>query len=232
MSLSEEGRQQIYEEEKVRAEARERAENELNAKKITPRKVVGGCLTVLIVFPVGLAILSGIFEELTGTGSSKPATQQAEQKATQAPSEPETNNIIEVTYNNRKMKAACVDETVHLVEKVERRKRLGNEFFGETADGEFLIVRLVVRNDSKATRTIGATFMTVVDAKGHEFSTSSDGCMALSMSGDKTAELLLTEVQPGLEKKIAVVFDVPPGSKNLTLKVPSGLLDSPAYLPI
>lgn len=230
MTLSDRDRQRIYEEEKARIEARELVQNELNAKKFAPGKFLTGCVAILLI-PLGLIIL-GVVGALIGTNPSKSTTQHTEQQTTQAKLESESNRIVEVIIDNKKKRGAWVDETIHVIERIEHRKRLGNEFANETADGEFLIVRLIVRNDSKATRTIGASFMTIIDAQGHEFSTSSNGCMALAMGGDKSAELLLTEVQPGLQKKISVVFDIPPGLKNLKLKVPSGILGSPVYLPI
>lgn len=228
MSMSDEERARILEEERVRAEARAQAEREQKNKGFTFKKLIGGCLFVFIGIPVGLSIIGGFLAGISGNaGETGKAGQTQHAKAPQT-----EGNIVDVKLGNRTVKAALVDETLHLVEKVERRKRLGNEFVSETADGEFLIVRLVVRNDSKESRTIGASQMSVIDTAGREFHTSSEGSTALMMSGDKSAEFLATQVQPGLEKRITIVFDVPPGSKNLKLKVPSGAFGDPAVMPL
>ncbi len=228
MSISDEDKERILAEERARIEAREQAEKEAKKKKgSVVGKLFGGCLFVFIGIPVGLAFLGGVMKGVSGekdAGSGKSAA------TSQAAAPAEEENIVSVKLGARTVKAALVDETLHIVEKLERRKKLGNEFVNETADGEFLIVRMIVRNDSKETRTIGASQMSILDTAGREFRTSSEGGTALAMSGDKTAEFLLTEVQPGLEKRVTIVFDVPPGSKDLKLKVPSGGFGSPAVL--
>lgn len=224
MSLSEEEKQRIYEEEKARVEARERAEKETKKKKWTFGRVVKYGVIIFVGIPFGLGIIGAIIGGPKDGGSSSSGT------SVSAPAE--TGNLISVDYNGKKVKAALVDETIHLVEKVEHRRSIGNEYTRQTADGEYLIVRLLVRNDSKKTRTIGASQMSILNGAGQEFQSSSEGSTALMMTGDKSAEFLLTQVQPGLEKRISIVFDVPPGSKNLKLKVPSGGFGQPAILPL
>lgn len=224
MSLSEEEKQRIYEEEKARVEAREKAEKDAKKKKWTFGRVVKYGAAIFI----GVPFVFGMIGALAG-GPDKSSSSSS---GTNAAAPAETGNIVTVTYNGKPKKAAMVDETLHLVEKVEHRRSIGNSFTRTDADGEFLIVRLLVRNESKATRTIGASQMEILDAAGREFRTSSEGGTALAMSGDKTAEFLMTEVQPGLEKRISIVFDVPPGAKNLKLKVPSGGFGQAAILPL
>jgi hypothetical protein len=225
MSLTDEERARIYEEEKARVEARELAEKGIKKKKPwTFMRVVKYGVVLFFGIPIGFGILGAIFS------GSKDAKTTATNTEAVAPAE--SSNIVTIDYNGKPKKAALVEETIHLVEKVEHRRSIGNQFMSTDADGEFLIVRLLVRNDSKETRTIGASQMEVIDAAGREFRTSSEGSTALTMSGDKSAEFLMSEVQPGLEKRISIVFDVPPGSKNLKLKVPSGGFGEAAILPL
>lgn len=224
MSLTEEEKRRIYEEEKARVEARELAEKSIKKKKPwTFFRVVKYGLAIFIGIPMAIGFLGAV------AGGGKGSSSHSSQKAA-APAD--SGNIVTVNYDGKPKKAAMVDETLHLVERVEHRRSLGNEFSSTQADGEFLIVRLLVRNESKETRTIGASQMEIIDSAGREFHTSSEGGTALVMSGDKSAEYILTEVQPGLEKRISIVFDVPPGSKNLKLKVPSGGFGEPAVLPL
>jgi len=141
-------------------------------------------------------------------------------------------NLVPIEHKGKVIAAARIDDTIHLIDSIKQISRIGNSIVNAVADGEFLVVRLVVRNDSKKSRTISATVMTILDSQEREFKTSSDASTALLMSGDRTAEAFMTEIHPGLEKVITIVFDVPPGAKDLSLKVPSGGFGRPAILPL
>lgn len=141
-------------------------------------------------------------------------------------------SLVAVNYKEKLVAAALVNNTLHLVDSVKRTKRISSALGSEIADGEFLIIRLLVRNDDKKSRTISASMINLIDAQEREFRASSSGSTALIMSGDKTAEFLATEVQPGLQKNISIVFDIPPGATDLKLKIPSGLFGKPVILPL
>ncbi len=141
-------------------------------------------------------------------------------------------NLVAINYKEKLVAAALVNNTLHLVDSVKRTKRISSALGSEIADGEFLIIRLLVRNDDKKSRTISASMINLIDHQEREFSASSSGSTALIMSGDKTAEILATEVQPGLQKNISIVFDLPPGATDLKLKIPSGLFGKPVILPL
>ncbi|MFM6453098.1 MAG: DUF4352 domain-containing protein [Planktothrix sp.] len=142
-------------------------------------------------------------------------------------------NLVPIHHEGELVAAALVDQTIHIVDEIERKRTiygvLGNH---TTASGEFIIIRLIVRNDSKKTRTISASMITLIDHEDRQFSTSSEGATALTMSGDETAEFLLTEIQPGLEKRITIVFEVPLTSKDLKLQIPSGIFGKSTILPL
>ena len=100
------------------------------------------------------------------------------------------------------------------------------------ADGEFLIVRLIICNDGKKSRTISASGMKILDSQEREYRSSTSGGTALVMSGDKNAEFSLSEIHPDLPKTITIVFDLPVGKNDLNLKVSSGGLGGSAILPL
>ncbi len=58
------------------------------------------------------------------------------------------------------------------------------------------------------------------------------GRQTLQMKGDQTVEFLASEIQPGLQKTITIVFDVPVGANSLSLKVPSNGWGGSAILPL
>jgi len=142
-------------------------------------------------------------------------------------------NLVRVQYKGKLVAAALVDETIHIVDQVEKKRTisgvLGNH---NSAGGEFIIIRLIVRNDSKKTRTISASMITLIDHEDRQFSTSSEAGTALTMSGDETAEFILTEIQPGLQKRITIIFEVPLTSKDLKLQIPSGIFGKSTILPL
>lgn len=141
-------------------------------------------------------------------------------------------NLIPMRSGDKIIAAAFIDQTVHIISNIERKKSIYSSFGSTYADGEFLILRLLVRNDNKKARTISVSTMTIIDSLEREFSVSNEGNMALQMNGDRTVEFLVTEVQPGLQKVITIVFDVPPGTNNLSLKVSSGGWGGTAVLPL
>jgi len=142
-------------------------------------------------------------------------------------------NLVRVQYKGKLVAAALVDETIHIVDQVEKKRTisgvLGNH---NSAGGEFIIIRLIVRNDSKKTRTISVSMITLIDHEDRQFSTSSEAGTALTMSGDETAEFILTEIQPGLQKRITIIFEVPLTSKDLKLQIPSGIFGKSTILPL
>ena len=131
-------------------------------------------------------------------------------------------NLIPILNNERIVAAAFVDQTVHCVKEIECTPFIYNYLGNTGADGEFLIIRLLVRNDGKKSRRISASVMTIIDSQEREYSVSDKGQAALTMNGDQTVEFLVSEIQPGLQKIITIIFDVPPGVNNLSLKIPGG----------
>ena len=141
-------------------------------------------------------------------------------------------NLVPVRSGERIVAAAFLDQTLHAVSSIERTKSIYNPLSSTYADGEFLILTLIVRNDSKKARTISASMMTLIDSQEREVSVSDKGKTALIMNGDQTVEVFMSEVQPGLSKVIRVVFDVPPGANDFNLKIVSGGWGGTAILPL
>lgn len=131
-------------------------------------------------------------------------------------------NLTPLIFDDRIVAVAFVDQTVHAVKQIERRSIIYNSLASTYPDGEFLIIRLIVRNDGKKSRTISASMMTLIDSQEREYSVSNKGQTALQMNGDQTVECFVSEIQPGLQKIITIIFDVPRGVNNLSLKIPGG----------
>ncbi|MCA1991648.1 MAG: DUF4352 domain-containing protein [Coleofasciculus sp. S288] len=141
-------------------------------------------------------------------------------------------NLVSINHRGKLVAAALVNNLTYVVDLVEYQDYINDTFSETKADGKFVIIRLIVRNDDKKTHTIFSSGINLVDAEDREFSESSSGSTALMMSGDKSAKFMATEVQPGLQKNISIVFDIPVEAKDLKLKIPNGLFGKPTILPL
>lgn len=212
-----------------------------------------GCLAVV----VGLFILGFITDQIgkntvgnttTSTGSTSVDSPASTGSSAQSSSPQKENKsapsssgdgfqegeVKTVTEKGRTMTIALVDGKFYTIGSVERQRSIEDEFSKTTADGRFWIIKIVVQNSSDKGGTVATSLMKLVDDKNREFDTSSAGTTALLMSGDKTAEMFMGEINPGNSKTIALVFDVPKDANNFNLKVPPATfsMGKEALLPV
>lgn len=142
--------------------------------------------------------------------------------------------LLPINYNDKIVAGVEVDSILYIIDKISKTSRLSTSIESKSADGQYLIVKLFVSNKSKETRQISAEDITLIDSESREFSTSTAGQLVLAYS-DNTAGQLVTQIQPGLDKYISIVFDVPPeiiDIETLKLKVPGeNLFGRPDILP-
>jgi hypothetical protein len=117
-----------------------------------------------------------------------------------------------------KREVGMVDSVAYVVVKAERMQSIGDT----RADGTFIVLRMAANNTDKKTHDINTSLMKPLDDRGREFDPSSQGGMALVMSGDQTAEVMMAQVQPDTVKQFSLVFDGPDNAKGLKLKIPAG----------
>ena len=101
---------------------------------------------------------------------------------------------------------------------VDLEDAVGNRFARQRAtDGAvFLLVRYTETNLGNETATVLAGMnMRVTDAQGRTFRPSSNAMTALAMSG--AADLLASELQPGIRQRSVVAFEVPQDSARSRL---------------
>jgi hypothetical protein len=117
-----------------------------------------------------------------------------------------------------------IGETAHVgymsyaVWKAFYRNQLSdNPYINQPPDAAYLFVDITVRNDDKEARTI-APFK-LIDENGAEYETSSN---AWSVDGSIG---ILDSLNPGVEKRGYIVFDVPRG-KHYKLEVSGGYWSS------
>ena len=111
----------------------------------------------------------------------------------------------------------------YIFTKITKTQVIVGEYNSERASegGKFIIVNFTEENLSKETKTLYTDRFSLLDGKGREFRPSSEGNTALAFSSEDK-DFLLSEVQPGIKHKSAVVFEVPEDASGLILKIPGG----------
>jgi hypothetical protein len=91
----------------------------------------------------------------------------------------------------------------------QRRSYVGNEFINERAGygATFVIVSYTIENCTNETQTVLSEDFTLVDNNGREFRPSSSVNTALLADDNK--DFLLSELQPGIPRRMMVGFEVP-----------------------
>ena len=67
-----------------------------------------------------------------------------------------------------------VGHFTYTVQSISFRKSVGDEFFGETADGIYMLVNLTIKNVSDETRTLDGSLFSVTDKDGVKYEYSTD----------------------------------------------------------
>jgi len=95
---------------------------------------------------------------------------------------------------------------------------VGNEQSGAKAEegAKFVIIYFTVRNETDATRTVSANGFKLQDAKNRLFSVSTDAIKFVER------DVIFRQLQPGITKKAATVFEIPTDSLTgqLTFVIP------------
>ena len=115
---------------------------------------------------------------------------------------------------------------------LDKTKTIGHAYISEQAQGEFIIVALAIHNFQKDVITVDSNSFKIIDEQKREFSHSVQGETALLMSNDSKKPFFLQGVNPGITASGYLVFDVPPGLKNLKLQVKGGMNGQKGEIPL
>jgi len=85
---------------------------------------------------------------------------------------------------------------------------VGDDVLGQEAQGQFVLVKVTVKNIGDKAQLFDGSSQTAFDADGREFSSDSEAAIYV-----KGSESFLNEINPGNSVKATVVFDVPKGAK-------------------
>ncbi|MEV5828456.1 DUF4352 domain-containing protein [Spirillospora sp. NPDC052242] len=89
--------------------------------------------------------------------------------------------------------------------------RVGNEYAGSEAQGQYVLVHVTVENIGDEARMFDGTNQTLIDTRGREFEADTEA----AIWSNQDTRSFLEQINPGNSVKGVVIFDVP---KNVKLK--------------
>lgn len=155
------------------------------------------------IFFVSTLIVGALSEEVENPEVVKTESKETPQDSTKADVKSEEEKVEEPKIGQ----TVQVGNFAYQVNDVSFKKRVGNEFLQETADGIYLLIDLALMNIDDEAHTLDASFFSVTDSEGREYEHSINGSTALEMSGYKT--LFLKQCQPNVTTRGVLIFEVP-----------------------
>jgi len=93
-------------------------------------------------------------------------------------------------------------------------KRVGDEYVGQDAQGQFVLVSLTVQNIGDSAQTFSAATQYAHNAKGQKYDADTGAGIYL-----KDSNSLLEQINPNSKVKGTLVFDIPAGEKLSNLEL-------------
>jgi hypothetical protein len=107
------------------------------------------------------------------------------------------------------------------------KKRVGDEYFGETAQGQFCIVKVDLSNVGDDPLMINADDFTLYDAGNRKFASDTEAMISNSESSD----IWLEDINPGNTVTGDVIFDIPVDTTAVRMELASSdLFGDPAVI--
>lgn len=93
-------------------------------------------------------------------------------------------------------------------------KRVGGAIFHESAQGQFVLIHITVKNIGSEPQTLSDSSQTVLDAQRREFSSNSYAAMLLDNN-----DVFFEEINPGNTVTGTLVYDMPKGSVPASIEL-------------
>jgi len=107
-------------------------------------------------------------------------------------------------------------------------RRVGNEYLGQTAQGQFVLVYVTVRNTGDRARTFDAGNQKLIDTSGREFQADSEAVIAMG----EESKSFLEEINPGNGVNGILVFDVPRDVKIKSIELHDSMFSGGVTVPL
>ena len=163
-----------------------------------------------ILIVVGVVLLLGIlgasFDKSETSYNTPVETQPISSSASQAQTSAAQSEAEQMTAYAIGDKVVSGD-IAYTITNVQTSPTLSNEYSSTSADGIFVIVDMNLENVGKETITMTSNYVKLVDDQARIFESDTDSWMYI----DNNDNVLLKQLQPGLQTKGRIVFDVPVG---------------------
>lgn len=192
-----------------------------------------GCLIAIGVI-VGLFLLLGACAAVLSAGSSKsasPATAASTPDSTQAPPPaakkqappPAAKKVVNGI--GREYRDGKFAFTVTRVKKGVHR--VGDQYTGQTAQGQYVLVYVTVRNIGTEASTFDNSSQKLTDVQGRNF--DSDTGATISMAD---ANAFLKDINPGNGVNGILVYDVPQGTRLKSIDLHDSMFSGGVTVPL
>ena len=179
------------------------------------RKTTWAAVAAVLILPVVFAAAAGGITDSNTT----PATPKDE-----------FNYTVEVNGLGV-IKGKVLNNVGFAISDIQRTTSVGDRFTNRQAQGEFIIVHLIVANNKNEKITMNTAAFKLVDAQGREYSHSTSAENALTLSKQGQA-FKFQAINPGIITDGSIVFDVPSGLSDLKLQISSNISGKQGYLPL
>lgn len=176
---------------------------------------------ILFIF-IGLIILGGLLgDDSSNIETQTTITNTDNSGASQVREQTKTYSLGDtIQAGDFKWKITKVSTTGEIGQS------LAGSFFGEKADGIFVILDVEVENTGNSAEYLTDSYIKLVDAQERVFSPNSLAAIYLKPEG---SALVFEQVNPGLTKKGRIVYDVPENVKSFNVKITSSFFSSNVY---
>jgi hypothetical protein len=166
---------------------------------------------IFVIAVIGSAVSSGNKDNDTAAAGSSEAPVAGDSAAPAAPVEEAAPEEAMPGLNQ----PAADGKFSFVVSGVDcSQTRIGNEYFGTDAQGQFCVVSVSVTNIGDAPQSFFGDNAKLFNAEGQEF--GADGEAAIYL---EEADSIYTEINPGNTLQSKVVFDVPAGTTPATIEL-------------
>jgi Domain of unknown function (DUF4352) len=192
-----------------------------------------GCLIAIGVI-VGLFLLLGACAALLSAGSSKsasPTTAASTPDSTQAPPPAEKTQAPPpakkkvVNGIGREYRDGKFAFTITRIKKGVHR--VGDQYTGQTAQGQYVLVYVTVRNIGTEASTFDNSSQKLTDVQGRNF--DSDTVATISMAD---ANAFLKDINPGNGVNGILVYDVPQGTRLKSIDLHDSMFSGGVTVPL
>jgi len=174
---------------------------------------------VVLIAVVGLGVAGAMMPTATDSTNTEPETTDSQEMNSD---QTETSSEPGQEYTHSIGDSFSVGELSYTVTDVITRSVVGtNRYTQEEADGEFVLVDILITNDGQESTSITNDHLKLVDSQERSYTVDTDAFLAVEDS------FTFEQLDPGLSKSGTLVYDTPASQTGRTLEVsPAGIFST------